>query len=292
VSPKYILFTTVLLSAFLLSACARGIGEGELAELDETVEAMPAEQAAALEDEAIAVSAASQNNAQRSVAQATQAAARATATAVGQAVASGERVNATAVPDAAPVIVYFFASVPNQAQAADGIRYFLNYTTERANRVEIFGNVMENPQQGSWPVYNPSNNWVLWAANDIAWVESSLQVQPDQDTGSKLQNVTVSGSGNVTLSLRDSQLVDGDVINVDVNGVRVVSQYVLGGRYVTFPVTLQSGANDIVLSAQSAGVTPPLVAEVSVSNVTSGPAVQQTRGLNASESQSFTITAP
>lgn len=289
-SPKHILALVLLLSV-ALSACADRATLSALAEIDETVEALPAEQAAALEDEAIAVSAASQNNAQKSVAQATQAAARATATAVGQAVASGERVNATAVPDAAPIIVYFFASVPNQAQAADGIRYFLNYTTEKANRVEIFGNVMENPQQGSWPVYNPSNNWVLWAANDIAWVESSLQVQADQDTGSTLQNVSTS-SRSVTLSLRDPQLVDGDVINVDVNGVRVVSQYVLGGRYVTFPVTLQSGANNIVVSAQSAGVTPPLVAEVSISNVTSGPAVQLTRGLNNGESQSFTITAP
>jgi hypothetical protein len=290
-SPKTILIILVLLTAVLLSACARGISQSAIAELDETVEAMPAAQAAVLQDEAIAVSAASQNNAQQSVANATVAAARATATAVGQAVASGERVNATAVPDQAPVIVYFFASVPNQAQAAIGIRYFLNYTTEKANRVEIFGNVMENPQQGSWPVYNPSNDWVLWAANDIAWVESSLHVQADSDTGSTLQNVTAS-SASATLSLRDSQLVDGDVVNVDVNGVRIVSQYVLGGRYVTFPVNLQSGANTVVISAQSSGVTPPLVAEVTVSNVTSGPAVQQTRGLNNGESQSFTITVP
>jgi hypothetical protein len=228
-SPKYILVIVILLSAVLLSACARGLSRSEIAELDETVEAMPADQAAVLQDEAIAVSAGSLNNSQQSVVRATEAAARATATAVGAAVASGERVNATAVPDQAPVIVYFFASVPNQAQAADGIRYFLNYTTERANRVEIFGAVMENPQQGSWPVYNESNNWVLWAANDIAWVESSLQVQADQDTGSTLQNVTASGT-NITLSLRDPQLVDGDVVNVDVNGVRIVSQYVLGGR--------------------------------------------------------------
>ena len=290
-APRYILILVVLLSALLLSACAQRIGEGALAEIDETVEAMPAAQAAALEDDSIAVSAASQNNAQQSAARATEAAARATATAVGQAVASGERVNATAVPDAAPVIVYFFASVPNQAQAADGIRYFLNYTTEKANRVEIFGHVMENPQQGSWPVYNESNNWVLWAANDIAWVEQNLQVQADQDTGATLQNVGVS-SRSVTLSLRDLQLVDGDVVNVDVNGVRIVSQYVLGGRDVSFPVTLQGGANAITISAQSAGVTPPFVAGVTVSNVTSGPAVQQTRGLNAGESQSFTITAP
>ena len=187
------------------------------------------------------------------------------------------------------MIVYFFASAPNQAQAQSGIRYYLNWTTENANRVEIFGHVMDNPQQGSWAVYSDSDNWTLWAANDKVWVESSMLVQADKDTGSTLQNVSVS-SRNITLSYRDPQFVDGDQMSVDINGVRVLDGYVNTGRHVSFPVSLQPGANTVTITAQNAGVTPPLVVEVTVSNVTAGPAIQLSKGLNNGESQTFTIT--
>jgi hypothetical protein len=205
--------------------------------------------------------------------------------------ASGERVNATAAPSLAPVIKYFFASVPNQAQAVDGIRYFLNWTTENANRVEIFGQVMSNPVEGSWPVYNDSNHWVLWAANDQAWVETFIDVQADYDTGAAIQNVAVN-SRNIVLSLRDPQFVDGDQVAIDLNGVRVVQNYILSGRQVQFPIALQPGINNVTLEAQSAGVTHPMVAEISFSNVTIGPVIQHTRGMNPGERISFTITAP
>ena len=263
----------------------------ELAGLAATIEALPPAQVAALETSAALYGVPTLSANQRAAVEATIVAARATATAVGQSVASGERVNATEAPAIAPVIVYFFASAPSQAQAQDGVRYYLNWTTENANRVEIFGHVMDNPVQGSWPVYNESNNWVLWAANDQVWVEQPIQVQPDFDTGSTLQNVTVNGR-NITLTVRDSQFVDSDVVNVDINGLRVLNQVVTGGRHVSFPVQLQSGVNNISVNAQSAGITPPLVVEITVSSVTAGPAVQFTRGLNAGDIQTFTITAP
>jgi hypothetical protein len=206
-------------------------------------------------------------------------------------IASGERVNATEAPTIAPTIIYFFASAPDQAQAQDGIRYFLNWTTENANRVEIFGSVMDNPVQGSWPVYNESDSWVLWAANDAVWVEASRQIQPDQNTGATLQPVSVRVR-TTTLTLRDPQFVDGDALAVDVNGVRVVSDFALSGRHVTFPITLQPGQNTISIEARSVGVTPPMVGEISIGAVTSGPAVQLTGGLNAGQRQDFIVTAP
>jgi hypothetical protein len=296
-----VILALVTLVALLLASCdltedeivatVDNLSASELAGLSATIEALPPAQVAALETAAAQYGVPTLSAGQVTAIVATVDAARATATAVGQQVAQGERVNATDAPNAAPVIVYFFASAPNQAQAQSGIRYFLNWTTEKANRVEIFGHVMDNPQQGSWAAYNPSDNWVLWAANDQVWVESSLQVQADKDTGSTLQNVSVNNR-NITLSYRDPQFVDGDQMAVDVNGSRVVDGYVTTGRHVSFPVILQPGANTVTISAQNAGVTPPLVVEVTVSNVTSGPAVQLTRGLNAGESQSFTITAP
>ncbi|MCP4362402.1 MAG: hypothetical protein GY796_30725 [Chloroflexi bacterium] len=303
---KRILFLTAatLTSMLILAGCGltteqvdqavqtvESMSPSELADLSVTIEALPPEVVQAAATSAAqagypTISPADVNNVI-----ATVDAARATATAVGQSAASGERVNATQSPNTAPIIRYFFASAPTQAQAKNGIRYHLNYTTENANRVEIFGNVMSNPVEGSWPVYNESDHWVLWAANDQVWVEQPLQVQADQDTGSTLNNVTVSDR-NLLLTLRDPQFVDGDKLSVDVNGVRVLDQFVAQGRHVSFPVVLNSGENTVVITAQGVGVTPPLVAEVSLNNVTGGTAVQWTRGLNQNETQTFTITAP
>jgi hypothetical protein len=298
---KIILLISLLLIALLAAACGLAdeeivatvdnLSSSQIAGLSATIEALPPQQQQILEDMAVSAGIAPLSPEEKSAVIATVQAARVTATAVGQAVASGERVNATEAPNAAPVIVYFFASAPNQAQSQGGIRYFLNWTTQNANRVEIFGHVMDNPAEGSWPVYNESDNWVLWAANDQVWVEQPLQVQADQNTGATLQNVSVS-SRNVTLSFRDPQFVDGDQISVDVNGVRVVSDYITGGRDVSFPVTLQAGANTITVEARNAGVTPPMVTQVTVSNATAGPASQVSGGLNAGERQTFTITAP
>ena len=113
----------------------------------------------------------------------------------------------------------------------------------------------------------------------------------DKDSGSTLQPVSV-GTPQITLTLRDPQFVDGDVVNVDVNGVRVIGGYTLEGRHVSFPVTLNSGQNNIAINAQNEGVTAPMVAEISISNVTTGPAVQFTRGLRNQDTETMTITAP
>ena len=304
VTAKRSLILFLLLISILLAACGLSpeqvqqavatvdnMSASELAGLASTVEALPPEQVAAVATSAAAAGYATLSPADVSAARSTVDAARATATAVGQAASSGERVNATQAPAAAPVIVYYFASVPSKSGIEGGVRYYLNWTTENANRVEIFGNVMDNPKQGSWPIYNESNDWTLWAANDQVWVEEFMHVQADKDTGSSLQNVTVN-STTINLTLRDPQFVDGDIVNVDVNGVRAINGYTTGGRHATFPITLNSGANTIAINTQNAGVTPPLVTEVSIGGVTSGPAVQMTRGMQKGETQTFTITAP
>jgi len=263
----------------------------ELAGLAATVEALPPERIAAAETSAAAVDIPTLSPSQVTAAVSTVQAARATATAVGQAASSGERVNATQAPQEAPRIIYFFAQVASKSSIQGGIRYHLNWTTENANRVEIFGNVMDNPAQGSWPVYNESNDWVLWAANDQFWVEQALTVTADKDSGSTLQPISVA-TPQITFTFRDPQFVDGDVINVDVNGIRIIDRYTLEGRHVSFPVTLNSGQNNITISAQNEGVTAPLVAEVTISNVSSGPAVQITRGLKSGEAETMTVTVP
>ncbi len=266
----------------------------QLADLASTVEALPPESIAALEQSWQAAGYPTLSANQASSIQATVISAKATGTAVNQAINQGELVNATNVPPAqAPKVIYFFASVPNQAAINDGMRYYLNYTTENATRVEIYGNVMENPVNGSFPIYgeSASDDWNLWAANDNAWVEQFLQVRPDSDTGATLQNVTVD-STNISISIRDPQLVDADALNLIINGVTILDYHVTTGRHLNFAVNLQSGVNTVVVQARSGGATPPMVAELTISNVTAGPAVQLTGGLGDGQSQQFTITAP
>lgn len=275
-----------------LAATAQSLSPSQIAGLAATVEAAPPEQIAALQELAGQSGAPPLTADQQAAVRSTVTAARATATAVGVAASQGERVNATEVPGQAPVIPYFFAAVPSQAGIEAGIMFVLNYTTQNANRVEIFGNVMPDPAEGSFPIYDTdSPNWVLWAANDVAWVERTLTVAHDADTGSALQNVTVSGP-SVTFTLRDPQLQDGDVVNIDVNGVRVLDRYPMTGRHVSFPVQLTGGDNTVVLTAQNPGVSGPLVAELTISDVTTGPAVQVTKGLARDESETITIAVP
>ncbi len=301
-----VMFVTGVVLIFVLAACGlteeqveggvqtvESMSSSELAQLSSTVEALPPEVVAGAATSAAQAGFINLNQDQINAAVSTVAAARSTATAVGAAAAAGERVNATEVPNEAPIIRYFFAQIPTQEQAAQGMKYWLNYTVENANRVEIYGNVLPDPSVGAFPVYDnqPSDDWTLWAGNETAWVEQFLQVRPDSDTGSTLQNVTVNGL-DVTLSIRDPQFVDGDIVNIDVNGTRMVDGYWVNGRYNTFQLRLQPGDNTITIQARHTGATPPLVSEISLSGVTAGPAVQWTRGLNQNETQSFTVTAP
>jgi uncharacterized lipoprotein YbaY len=202
---------------------------------------------------------------------------------------TSELVNATVAPDQAPVIINFFASdVPEDP----AVSFNLNWDTQNATRVEIFGHVMDNPQTGSWPIYGATtNHWVLWAANDVAWVESVLTVQPDHDLGTALSPVNVN-SRLVNISVRDPQFVDSDNINLIVNGIPLLQNYTLDGRFVTVPATLNPGQNQVQINLVDEGTTPTAVVEVQITNVASGSAGQFSRALRAGETETLTINAP
>ena len=201
---------------------------------------------------------------------------------------TSELVNATQAPDRAPVIVNFFAS---DVPGPQDVRFNLNWDTRNATRVEIFGRVMDNPATGSWPIYADSDDWVLWAANDVAWVEAFLRVQPDGDSGSTFSNVSVS-QRNVTLAIKDPQFVDSDNVTLSVNGRAVLQNKTLDGRFTSLPVTLGSSANQIEVYVVDEGTSPRTVVAIQVSDVSSGAAYQVSRALRAGETESFTITAP
>jgi hypothetical protein len=220
---------------------------------------------------------------------ATLEAGRATETAVPEA-NNGERVNATQSPDQSPIITNFFAS---SAPEGSGIAFYLNYDVVNANRVEIYGHVMDNAQTGSWPVYgeDPSDNWVLWAANDAAWVEQPLIVQPDYDSGSRLSDISLSGN-ETQVCLKDPQFVDGDKIHIIVDGNLALNNFQTGGRDICGMTTFTSGAHTIDVQAVSEGATPLVVVQLSFSNVAGGAPVQVSQALRTNETARFTITAP
>jgi hypothetical protein len=204
-------------------------------------------------------------------------------------------VPATEVPtNQAPVILSFFASAPSPEERAGGVAYFLNYDTVNATRVEIAGFVMDNPATGRWPVWGTDpnavpNEWAIWAGNDVAWTDQWMKIEFDTGGGA-LQPVTVNNR-NVTLSLRDPQYVDGDAVELRVNG-QSFGNYVLDGRAISFPLVLVAGQNTIEIVCTNAGVVPPAIVELSLNNVTGGPATQVSRALQPGQVDNLIVTAP
>jgi hypothetical protein len=142
------------------------------------------------------------------------------------------------------------------------VAYYLNYDTMNATRVEIAGFVMDNPATGRWPVWGTDPNavpseWSIWASNDVAWVDQWMRIELDTARGSSFQPVSVNNR-NVTLSLRDPQYVDGDAVELRVNG-QSFGNYVLDGRAISFPLVLVAGQNTIEIVCTNAGAVPPIV---------------------------------
>ena len=205
-------------------------------------------------------------------------------------------VSATEAPAGqAPQILSFFASAPSPEERNQGVAYFLNYDTLNATRVEIAGFVMDNPATGRWPVWGTDPNtvpqeWSIWASNDAAWVDQWMRIEFDTDRGSAFQPVSVN-SRNVTLSLRDPQYVDGDAVELRVNG-QSFGNFVLDGRKISFPLVLQAGQNTIEIFCTNAGAVPPAIVELTLSNVSAGNSTQVSRALQAGQSDTLIVTAP
>jgi hypothetical protein len=200
-----------------------------------------------------------------------------------------------ATPVPAPVILNFFASEPRPEERAQGVAYFLNYDTVNATRVEIAGFVMDNPATGRWAVWGSDRNavpseWAIWAANDAAWVDQWMRIEFDTDRGSVFQPVTVNNR-NVTLSLRDPQYVDGDTVELRVNG-QSFGSYVMDGRAISFPLVLVAGQNKIDIICTGAGVVPNTIVEATISNISSGPTTQVSHVMQPGQGDTLIVNAP
>jgi hypothetical protein len=292
-----------MVAASLLSAC-QNITPQQAQAIVVTYQALPAPQRTAIAQKAVSYlnSLSADQKAQiktkmeAAVAQALQARnAGAPPPQVAAQSASSGPVSATQAPTQAPVILSFFASAPSPEERAQGVAYFLNYDTQNATRVEIAGFVMDNPATGRWPVWGTDPNavpteWSIWATNDAAWVDQWLKIEYDTDRGSSFQPVTVNNR-NVTLSLRDPQYVDGDTVELRVNG-QSFGSYVLDGRAISFPLVLVAGQNTIEVVCTSTGAVPNAIVEASLSNVSSGAATQVSRALQPGQADNLIVTAP
>lgn len=193
-----------------------------------------------------------------------------------------------------PNIASFKAVPPPQGSTA---RFSLEWTIQGANRAEIFGNPVD-PTSGRFDVWDDQTNyWVLWAKKadtpDDCYVESAIQVDPDtiSPPGPGFGDVTVS-QRDITISVRDHASIDGDRIDLFVNGAKVLSNYTLTSSPYGVAVTLNSGENTVMVTALNEGSSSPNTVAVSVNHVVSGNPVQVSSGLSTGQSESFKIHAP
>jgi archaellum component FlaF (FlaF/FlaG flagellin family) len=109
--------------------------------------------------------------------------------------------------------------------------------------------------------------------------------------GNGLTDVTVNAR-HISITLTDDgSLVDGDRVDVFLNGAKVIDNHTLVGSAGTvFSLDLLSGSNELRVMALNEGTSSPNTAQLRLSDVTVGAAVQSWR-LLAGESGSLLIYA-
>jgi hypothetical protein len=106
---------------------------------------------------------------------------------------------------------------------------------------------------------------------------------------SGLTDVTVNAR-HISITLTDDgSLVDGDRVDVFLNGAKVIDNHTLaGGAGTIFSLDLLSGSNELRVMALNEGTSSPNTAQLRLSDVTVGAAAQSWR-LLAGESGSLVI---
>jgi len=92
--------------------------------------------------------------------------------------------------------------------------------------------------------------------------------------------------------VRDNAAIDGDIIDLYLNGEKILSNYTLTSSAYGVSVKLKSGENQVTVVALNEGDSSPNTVEVSISHVTQGESVQVSQGLSTGQSASFKVIAP
>jgi hypothetical protein len=96
---------------------------------------------------------------------------------------------------------------------------------------------------------------------------------------SVVRNVTVSSS-NITLGFNDYSAEDGDIIDVYLNGNKVISSLTLKNAVQLFDFTINSGTNTLVVIALNEGSSSPNTTQITVNN---GSGIKMTPGLSTGQ---------
>lgn len=99
----------------------------------------------------------------------------------------------------------------------------------------------------------------------------------------------VVSSQTITVSVWDHGTVDGDIVNITLNGASVAGGVTLAKAPKTFTLKLNPGSNTISIYAVNEGSVGPNTASIKISHVTSGKA-EQTYSINQKTSASFGAT--
>ena len=114
----------------------------------------------------------------------------------------------------------------------------------------------------------------------ISW--TSAIHRPSRSSGpgdhGGLSDVTVNAR-RISITLTDDgSLVDGDRVDVFLNGTKVIDNHTLvGGAGTVFLLDLLPGSNTLQVTALNEGTSSPNTAQLAISNVTVGAALQSWR---------------
>ncbi len=183
----------------------------------------------------------------------------------------------------------------------------LVYSVRGATHVRVYDNTVADPSSGIFPLWLPDEDtnylgwWTLTAYNgsEECFTQESRELWyenlPPAGTYSGLlgsfTDVDVS-QRNIIISLRDNALVDGDIVDLLINGVKVLAGYTLTGLWFEVPVQLNPGPNTVTVVALNEGGNSPNTVEIHISHVISGIPDQVSGGLLTGQSDSLIIRAP
>jgi archaellum component FlaF (FlaF/FlaG flagellin family) len=129
------------------------------------------------------------------------------------------------------------------------------------------------------------------AAGELLLVAYSERFAIVPKAAGGLSDVTVSRS-DITVRLTDNgQEIDGDTVDLYLNGTAIALGHVLVGGGTTFPLELRAGDNVLEVYAVNEGSVSPNTALLDISDVTEGVSSQEWR-LAAGETGRLTITSP
>lgn len=112
------------------------------------------------------------------------------------------------------------------------------------------------------------------------------------DPNAGLTNVTVNQTSTELVLYDYGSEIDGDRIQLSVNGDIVLEDHTLTEDGYVVQLDLEHGANKVVITALNEGSTSPNTVAISISNVSAGQSDQISSELETHQKESFIITAP